>query len=93
MVLTHLNKSGKREVKFSELKSYMKNFADPQFNYEVFKTLHDGDKRIQNLIKNFDNQKIEFSTSSVDKINRKETPGRKSKESEVSKMAKRATKI
>lgn len=92
-ILAHLNKSGQKQVKFTDIKNFMKGYGDPQFNHEVFKNLYDENPKIQNIVKDFDNQSITFASGSVDKIQKQNKPGRKSKESEVSKMAKRATKI
>ena len=46
----------------------MRNNKIPEFNYDLFKMAYDTDPRIQQLVKNFDQQSVEFSKGSVDNL-------------------------
>ena len=71
----------------------MQNQGRAQFNYDVFKAAYDSDPRLQQLVKNFDQKKIELKTSSTDDVeNRPGNPGRPEAD-EVNKMAKNATDL
>jgi|TARA_B100000424_G_C22941704_1_gene501159 hypothetical protein len=69
----------------------MQNTGRNQFSYEVFKQAYDENPRIQNLVKNFDKDKIELKSSETDDI---PTDSKKpSSDNTVSSMAKRATDL
>ena len=69
----------------------MQNTGRNQFSYEVFKQAYDENPRIQNLVKNFDKDKIELKSSETDDI---PTDSKKpSSDNIVSSMAKRATDL
>lgn len=51
-----------------KLDRYLQNQGRGQFNYEVFKAAYDADPRLQELVTNFDQDKIEFKTSEVDDL-------------------------
>ena len=70
----------------------MQNQGRGQFNYETFKAAYDSDPRLQELVKNFDEDKIEFKDSEVDDVKKiKGNPGRPS--DTVGKMAKNAVDL
>lgn len=70
----------------------MQNQGRGQFNYDVFKAAYDADPKLQELVKNFDQDKIEFKTSEVDDVEGLPgNPGRPG--DEVAKMAKNATDL
>lgn len=71
----------------------MQNQGRGQFNYDVFKAAYDQDPKLQELITNFDQEKIEFKTSSVDDVaNASGEPGRPEADT-VNQMAKNATDL
>jgi hypothetical protein len=72
-----------------KLDRYLQNQGRGQFNYEVFKAAYDADPRLQALVTNFDQDKIEFKTSEVDDL--PNTQG--SSKDTVSNMAKRAVDL
>ena len=67
----------------------MQNMGSQQFTYDVFKSAYDSDPRIQEIVTDFNKEMISLKDSEMDDIKRKRT---KSKDN-VSKMAKRATKL
>lgn len=70
----------------------MQNQGRSQFNYDVFKAAYDSDPRLQKLVKNFDQTKIELKTSATDDVEGLPgNPGRP--EDTVGKMAKNATDL
>ena len=70
----------------------MQNTGRNQFSYDVFKAAYDSDPRIQKIVKNFDQEKIELKTSEVDDVqNLPGNPGAPG--DEVAKMAKNATDL
>lgn len=70
----------------------MQNTGRNQFSYDVFKAAYDSDPKIQKIVKNFDQDKIELKTSEVDDV--KDLPGNPGRPGdEVSKMAKNATDV
>jgi hypothetical protein len=70
----------------------MQNQGRGQFTYDVFKAAYDADPRLQELVTNFDQNKIEFKTSEVDDVEKiKGNPGRPG--DEVGQMAKNATDL
>jgi len=46
----------------------MQNMGRGQFNYEVFKAAYDADPRLQELVDDFDEEKIKLKTSETDDI-------------------------
>lgn len=70
----------------------MQNQGRGQFDYEVFKAAYDSDPRLQKLVTNFDQDKIEFKSSEVDDVKKiKGNPGRPG--DTVGKMAKNAVDL
>ena len=70
----------------------MQNTGRNQFSYDVFKAAYDSDPRIQKIVKNFDQEKIELKTSEVDDV--EDLPGNPGRPSDaVAKMAKNATDL
>lgn len=73
----------------NKLDKFMQNQGRGQFNYETFKAAYDADPRLQELVKNFDEDKIEFKTSEMDDL-----PQSKDNSGDtVSTMAKRAVDL
>jgi len=69
----------------------MQNIGRGQFNYDVFKAAYDADPRLQELVANFDQEKIELKTSETDDIpNDEKQP---SSDNTVSSMAKSAVDL
>ena len=76
----------------NKLDKYMQNQGRGQFDYEVFKAAYDADPRLQELVKNFDQDKIEFKQSEVDDVDG--LPGNPGRPSDtVGKMAKNAVDL
>jgi uncharacterized protein YdcH (DUF465 family) len=74
-----------------KLDKYMQNIGRGQFNYDVFKAAYDADPRLQELVANFDQEKIELKTSETDDIpNDEKQP---SSDNTVSSMAKSAVDL
>lgn len=73
-----------------KLDDFMQNQGRGQFNYDVFKAAYDSDQKIQDIVSNFDDDKIELKTSEVDDVN---APSDKQDSNKVSSMAKRATDL
>jgi|TARA_B110000090_G_scaffold78264_1_gene89164 hypothetical protein len=46
----------------------MQNQGKGNFDYDSFKAMYDADPRIQALVTNFDQEKIEFKSSEVDDV-------------------------
>jgi hypothetical protein len=70
----------------------MQNTGRNQFSYDVFKAAYDSDPRIQKIVKNFDQEKIELKTSEVDDV--QDLPGNPGAPGDaVAKMAKNATDL
>ena len=75
-----------------KLDRFLQNQGRGQFTYEVFKAAYDADPRLQELVTNFDQDKIEFKTSEVDDV--KGLPGNPGRPSDtVGKMAKSAVDL
>ena len=75
-------------VSFSQLDKFMRNSDRQQFSYETFVAAHDSDLRIQNLVKNFDKEKIDLKQSEVDDLGSPDAGG-----DTVGDMAARATDL
>lgn len=70
----------------------MRNQGKGNFNYDVFKAMYDADPRLQELVTNFNQDKIEFKTSEVDDVAK--LPGKPGAPRDtVGKMAKNATDL
>lgn len=72
---------------WAALNNLMQNVGDEQFDYDTFKTAYDNNQIIQNLVFQFDNRGVTLKTRATQ-------PKKKEgdKESNISKMAKSATK-
>lgn len=46
----------------------MQNVGRGQFNYDVFQAAYDSDPRIQNIVSNFDEKKIDLKDKKLDNI-------------------------
>jgi hypothetical protein len=70
----------------------MQKMGRGEFTYDVFKAAYDQDPKLQQLVTNFDQDKIEFKTSEVDDVAKiKGNPGRP--KDTVGKMAKNAVDL
>ncbi len=75
-----------------KLEKFMRNQGKGNFDYETFKAMYDADPRLQQLVTNFDQDKIEFKQSEVDDV--KKLPGNPGRPSDtVGKMAKNAVDL
>lgn len=72
-----------------KLDKYMQNQGQGQFTFDVFKAAYDADPKLQELVTNFDDTKIEFKSSEADDLPASEP----STDNTVSNMAKRATDL
>ena len=69
----------------------MQNQGRGQFTFDVFKAAYDADPKLQQLVTNFDQDKIELKTSELDDIPDSTKSAKDDKT--VSQMAKRATDL
>ena len=69
----------------------MRNTHNTEFSYDTFKAAYDSDPRIEKLVTNFDQDKIEFKQSEMDDVKSKGQPGPDG--DEVGQMAKNATDL
>jgi len=70
----------------------MQNIGKGQFNYDVFKAAYDADPKLQDLITNFDKEKIELKQDETDDV--EGLPGNPGRPSDpVGQMAKNATDV
>ena len=78
-------------LSIAKLDKYMRNQGKGNFDYDVFKSMYDADPRLQELVTNFDKEKIEFKQSEVDDVNVAGQSGPKG--DTVGNMAKNATDV
>jgi hypothetical protein len=67
----------------------MQNIGHQQFTYDSFKVAYDSDQKIQNIVKDFDQNSITLKTSETDDVNAPDV----SSGNKISQMAKRAVDI
>ena len=80
-------------LSMKKLDKYMRNQGKGNFDYESFKAMYDADPKIQQLVTNFDQDKIEFKQSEVDDV-AGAVPGNPGRPSDtVGNMAKNATDV
>jgi hypothetical protein len=80
-------------LSMKKLDKYMRNQGKGNFDFESFKAMYDADPKIQQLVTNFDQDKIEFKTSEVDDV-AGAVPGNPGAPSDtVGNMAKNATDV
>ena len=73
-----------------KMTNLMKKQQRGQFNFDVFKLAYDADPKLQELVKNFDQEQIELKQSETDDLpTQKDTANPDA----VSDMAKRATDL
>lgn len=77
------------EFSIEQLDRYMQNIGEKAFTYETFKAAYDTDPRIQEIVSDFNKEMISLKDSELDDLKRR----RKKSKDDVSKMAKRATKV
>jgi len=56
------DKNASSEISMDAVKSVMANTGYPAFNYDVFKSMYDGDGDLKNVVADFDNEKIVVKT-------------------------------
>ena len=56
------DKNASSEISMDAVKSVMANTGYPAFNYDVFKSMYDGDGDLKNVVADFDNEKIVIKT-------------------------------
>ena len=56
------DKNKSAEISFDAVREIMKNTGYPAFNYDVFKSMYDGDGDLKNVVSDFDNEKIVIKT-------------------------------
>ena len=85
--------AGVAALSMKKLDKYMRNQGNGNFDYESFKAMYDADPRLQQLVTNFDQDKIEFKQSEVDDV-AGAVPGNPGRPSDtVGNMAKNATDV
>tara|TARA_Y100000385_G_scaffold273995_1_gene316557 strand:+ start:9 stop:359 length:351 start_codon:yes stop_codon:yes gene_type:complete len=89
-VLKLLKDRGMVEFSFDQLDVYMQNMGEKAFNFDTFKTAYDTDLRIQEIVKNFNQDTIDLKDEEMDDV---KVPAKNKGADNVSKMAKRATKV
>ena len=57
------DKNASSEISMDAVKSVMANTGYPAFNYDVFKSMYDGDGDLKNVVADFDNEKIVIKTN------------------------------
>jgi len=67
----------------------MQNSGNQQFSYDIFKAAYDADNKIQNIVKDFDQNSITLKTSDDNNIQ----PSRPQSKNKISQMAKRAVDL
>ena len=77
-------------MSISKLDTYMQNQGQGQFDFEVFKAAYDSDPRMQELVTNFDDKKIELEQHDTDGL---PTGGDDIGDGKVAAMADRATDL
>jgi hypothetical protein len=76
-----------------KLDKFMQNQGRGSFDYETFKAAYDADPKLQQLVTNFDQDKIEFKQSEVDDV-AGAVPGNPGRPGDtVGKMAKNAVDL
>jgi hypothetical protein len=78
-------------LSIAKLDKYMRNQGKGNFDYDVFKAMYDADPRLQQLVTNFDKEKIEFKQSETDDVKVAGQSGPKG--DTVGNMAKNATDV
>lgn len=79
-------------LSMTKLDKFMQNQGRGQFTYDVFKAAYDADPKLQKLVKNFDQDKIEFKQSETDDV--EGLPGNPGRPTDtVGKMAKNAVDL
>jgi phage-related minor tail protein len=60
--------AGMAALSMKKLDKYMRNQGKGNFDFESFKAMYDADPKIQQLVTNFDQDKIEFKQSEIDDV-------------------------
>ncbi len=56
------DKDQSAEISFDAVKEIMNNTGYPAFNYDLFKRLYDNGETLENIVKDFDQEKIVLKT-------------------------------
>jgi len=83
-----MKNKGIDSVSMSKLDKLMSNAESNIFSFDMFKAAYDQDNRIQNIVTNFDKEKIEFKDGAVDDLAKP-----KGSADTVGKMAKNAVDL
>jgi hypothetical protein len=84
--------AGVAALSMIKLDKYMRNQGKGNFDFETFKAMYDADPKLQQLVTNFDQDKIEFKQSEQDDV--EGLPGNSGRPSDtVGNMAKNATDV
>lgn len=67
----------------------MHNSKVPEFNYDTLRVMYDTDPRVKSIIKNFDQNHVEFSQGSIDNLEK----SAEQRKSNISAMAKQAVDL
>lgn len=85
---------GKLKISVNNLDQLFKKQGRQQFNYDVFKNAYDSDTRLQNIVKDFDQNKITLNSDESDDLKTSSDSDKKSKSKDtVGKMAKDAVDL
>ena len=77
------------EFSIEQLDKIMQNMGNQQFDYESFKAAYDSDPRIQEIVKDFNQDMISLKTREMDDIKTTKNKGKNT----VKTMAKRAVDL
>lgn len=77
-------------LSMSKLNKYMQNQSQGHFDFEVFKAAYDQDDRLQEIVTNFDDKKIELKQHDTDELS---VGSDDMGDSKVAAMANRATNL
>ena len=80
------------DISMDAVKQIMSNTGFPTFNYDVFKTLYDQDQDLQNVVADFNQEKIVIKTDKEDQDNPEMDFDKQGSTDVVKKMAKSAMK-
>lgn len=91
-ILRQQKAAGIAALSINKLDKFMQNQGKGEFTYDVFKAAYDADQRLQKIVTNFDQEKIEFKSSETDDL--EDLPGNPGRPSDtVGKMAKNAVDL
>ena len=89
--MNHLNDKKIQKISLNKLSQLLKKQGQSQFNYDVFKLAYDSDPKLQELVKNFDQEEITLKSLAKDDL--PAAQGGEGDSDTVNQMAKRATDL